>query len=74
MTRTMQDLRLAWRALLRLRAVNAFAVVAFALGIGITTAVFSLFYGVLLKPLPFPNPDELVIVYDTQPACTTCPA
>jgi putative ABC transport system permease protein len=44
------------------------------LGIGITTAVFSLFYGVLLKPLPYPNPDELVILYDTQPACTTCPA
>jgi putative ABC transport system permease protein len=74
MTRTLQDVRLAWRSLTRRRAVNAFAVLAFALGIGITTAVFSLFYGVLLKPLPFPNPDELVIVYDTQPACTTCPA
>ena len=74
MTRTLQDLRLAWRSVTRLRTVNAFAVLAFALGIGITTAVFSLFYGVLLKPLPFPDPDELVIVYDTQPACTTCPA
>ena len=51
-----------------------FAVLAFALGTGMTTAVFSLFYGVLLKPLPYPNPDELVMVYDTQPACTTCPA
>ena len=47
---------------------------AFALGTGVTTAVFSLFYGVLLKPLPYPNPDELVMVYDTQPACSTCPA
>ena len=74
MTRTLQDLRLAWRSLTRIRAINAFAMLAFALGIGITTAVFSLFYGVLLKPLPYPNPDELVIVYDTQPACTTCPA
>ena len=74
MTRTLQDLRLAWRSVTRLRTVNAFAVLAFALGIGITTAVFSLFYGVLLKPLPFPDPDQLVIVYDTQPACTTCPA
>jgi predicted permease len=74
MNRTLQDLRLAWRSLMRVRAVNAFAVVAFALGIGITTAVFSLFYGVLLKPLPFPDPDRLVVVYDTQPACTTCPA
>ena len=74
MTRTLQDLRLAWRSLTRIRTLQAFAVLAFALGIGITTAVFSLFHGVLLKPLPFPNPEELVIVYDTQPACTTCPA
>src|SRR5262245_47215847 len=74
MTRPVQDLRLAWRSLTRVRAINAFVILALALGIGVTTAVFSLFYGVLLKPLPYPNPDELVIVYDTQPACTTCPA
>ena len=59
---------------MRGRATTVFAVLAFALGIGVTTAVFSLFYGVLLKPLPYPNPDELVMVYDTQPACPTCPA
>ena len=74
MTRLALDLRLAFRSLVRGRAITAFAVIAFALGIGITTAVFSLFYGVLLKPLPFPNPHELVMVFDTQPACTTCPA
>ena len=74
MTRLALDLRLAFRSLVRGRAITAFAVMAFALGIGITTAVFSLFYGVLLKPLPFPNPHELVMVFDTQPACTTCPA
>jgi predicted permease len=49
-------------------------VIAFALGIGVTTAVFSIFNGVLLAPLPFPQPDRLVMVYDTQPACATCPA
>lgn len=54
--------------------MSALAVLAFALGIGITSAVFSIFNSVLLKPLPFPNPDELVLVYDTQPACSTCPA
>jgi putative ABC transport system permease protein len=59
---------------IRGRATTVFAVLAFALGTGITTAVFSLFYGVLLKPLPYPNPDQLVVVYDTQPACSTCPA
>jgi hypothetical protein len=51
-----------------------FAVLAFALGIGITTAVFTLFYSVLIKPLPYPDPDRLVLVYDVQPACKTCPA
>lgn len=68
------DLRHGLRTLRRGRGVTGLAVLAFALGIGVTTAVFSLFYGVLLKPLPYPDPDALVIVYDTQPACTTCPA
>jgi putative ABC transport system permease protein len=54
--------------------VSTLAVIAFALGIGVTTTVFSIFYGVLLKPLPYPAPDELVAVYDTQPACKSCPA
>jgi hypothetical protein len=44
-------------------------IVAFALGIGVSTAVFSVFSGVLLRPLPYPKPDQLVRVYDTQPAC-----
>src|SRR4029453_6415517 len=74
MTRVLKDLHLAWRSLTRVRAINAFIIVAFALGIGITTAVFSLFYGVLLKPLPYPDPDQLVVVYDTQPGVTACPA
>src|SRR5215207_3714309 len=34
----------------------------------------SILYGVLLKPLPYPDPDALVLVYDTQPACDSCPA
>src|SRR5690348_1423271 len=39
-----------------------------------TAAVFSIFNAVLLRPLPFPHADRLVLVYDTQPACKTCPA
>ncbi|HVL67510.1 MAG TPA: ABC transporter permease [Vicinamibacterales bacterium] len=74
MFRFVQDFRHALRACRRTPFVSVLAIVAFALGIGVTTAVFSIFYGVLLKPLPFPRPDELVIVYDTQPACATCPA
>ena len=74
MNRVAQDLRYALRAAIRNRSVSILAILAFALGIGITTAMFSIFNGVLLAPLPFPDPEELVAVYDTQPACKTCPA
>lgn len=68
------DLKVAARTVLRARFVSILAVVAFALGIGVTTAVFSIFSGVLLAPLPFGDPDRIVVVYDTQPACAACPA
>src|SRR5262245_781386 len=74
MSRLWQDLRFAVRTAVRTRSVAALAILAFALGIGVTTAVFSIFNGVLLAPLPFPEPDRLVMVFDTQPACATCPA
>ena len=74
MRRIGQDLRQAWRACRRAPLVSILAIVAFALGIGVTTAVFSIFYNVLMKPLPFREPEQLVMVYDTQPACATCPA
>src|SRR5262249_17299645 len=72
--RLLHDLKVAARTAVGARFVSALAVVAFALGIGVTTAVFSIFNGVLLTPLPFPHPEQLVAVYDTQPACATCPA
>jgi hypothetical protein len=74
MSRIAQDARYALRSTLRSPLVSILAIVAFALGIGVTTTVFSIFYGVLLKPLPYTEPDQLVSVYDTQPACATCPA
>ena len=74
MSRLGQDVRFAVRTAIRTRSVAGLAILAFALGIGVTTAVFSIFNGVLLAPLPFPDPGELVSVYDTQPACATCPA
>ena len=74
MSRLFQDSRYAFRTFLRGRFVTVLAVLAFALGIGVTTAVFSIFSGILLTPLPYPNGDELVIVYDTQPALSTAPA
>jgi len=74
MSRLVQDLRHAARTCRRAPLVSTLAIVAFALGIGVTTAVFSIFYSVLLKPLPYPEAGRLVLVYDTQPACATCPA
>src|SRR6266404_4436198 len=72
--RLFHDLKVAARAAFRARFVSVLAILAFALGIGVTTAVFSIFNGVLLQPLPYPHPEQLVAVYDTQPACATCPA
>src|SRR5215467_9861753 len=74
MGRWLRDLKFAVRMTVRARFVSVLAVIAFALGIGVTTAVFSIFNGVLLAPLPYPEPERLVMVYDTQPACPACPA
>jgi putative ABC transport system permease protein len=51
------DVRFAWRILEKDRWFAAMAVFTLALGIGATTAIFSVVYGVLLKPLPFYEPD-----------------
>src|SRR6478672_7385216 len=64
----------ALRALLRRRGFTTVVVLTLALAIGVTTAVFSIFNAVLLTPLQFADPQELVAVYDTQPSCATCPA
>src|SRR5436190_16896895 len=74
MGRLGRDFRYAVRTAFRAPSVAILAVLAFALGIGVTTAVFSIFNSVLLAPLPFPDPQDLVMVYGTQPACATCPA
>src|SRR6185503_11112324 len=54
------DLRYAVRAFAKQPAFAATAVLILALGIGATTAIFSVVYSVLIKPLPYPNADELV--------------
>ena len=54
----------AVRTLLERPAFTALAVLTLAIGIGATTAVFSVLNGVLLRPLPYPNPDRLVGVWE----------
>jgi putative ABC transport system permease protein len=54
------DLKFAVRGLMKAPGLSAAAVLALTLGIGPTTAIFSLVHATLLAPLPYPDPDQLV--------------
>ena len=74
MAMTLQDVRYAAR---RLRSSKGFALVAvltLALGIGANTAMFSIINCVMLAPLPFKDPDQLVRVYSTKKQLVTGPS
>jgi putative ABC transport system permease protein len=58
-----QDLRFGARMLLRQRAFTLAAIIALALGIGVTTAVFSVVNAVLLRPLPYQNADRMALIW-----------
>jgi len=63
-----RDLKYAWRGLGRAPAFAAIAIITLALGIGANTAIFSIIHAVLLRPLPYQNPGELVRLYETEDA------
>lgn len=62
------DVRQAVRALVRSPLYSTVAILTLALGIGVTTAAFTVVGSVLLKPLPYAQPDQLVAVYSTNRA------
>ena len=64
MQATMLDFRLALRQMRKAPWFNLTAILTLALGMGATIAIFSLVEGILLRPLPFSDPDRLVIVGD----------
>jgi putative ABC transport system permease protein len=67
MTTLVQDLRHALRLMARAPGFTAAALVTLALAIGVNTAVFSVVYGVLLRPLPYQDPDRIVMLSEEHP-------
>jgi putative ABC transport system permease protein len=62
----LQDVRFAARRMGRSPAFSAAVILTLALGVGATTAIFSVVYGVLLRPLPYPEPGRLAAIWEVN--------
>ena len=65
-----RDLRYGVRRLLRAPGFCLGVILCMGLGLGATAGVFSFIFGIVLRPLPFPQPDRLVVLFETSPGFT----
>ena len=68
MTMLSSDIRFGARSLVRRPGLSALAIVALALGIGLTTTMFSIVYVTTIKGLPYPEADRVVLLIRSRPA------
>jgi putative ABC transport system permease protein len=66
MDKVIEDIRIGWRMLARAPGYSVVAVLVLGLGIGATTVIYGVLKGVVLDPLPFPEPDRIVRIRETK--------